>query len=393
MNELPDFTMIERKFAERSREGAEMLDHMPTLRRYASQSQSVVEFGSNGCNSTWALLAGRPAKMRCYDITRYEPYFTEVERGAAEAKIDFAFVIRSSTDGPIDPCDLLFIDSTHYYEHCSKELALHHANVAKWIIFHDTTEFEFTNENRQGLGLWPAIEEFMAAHPEWQVRERSTSCHGLTVLERRVTHPVVEVCVAHWHEDLGWLKDIRPEVRVMVHETTDAGLDPGVHFSHIVSRYATLADWTFFIQAKPFDHEPRMLRIINEFPRSLSLSTYSPEPGWHGFSPNGPMEVERTCWKLGEGRGAARDAELAKLTVYDRCAQIWGELFLCDPPETMRFEPGFHFVASRDLLHARVPKFYERLLELIVGRELGPWECERLLGSLWLHEYNYKTRW
>lgn len=163
----------------------DIAEHMPVLRHYAERSPVITEFGSCRCNSTFALLAGRPKRMRCYDLARFEPRFTEAEQAAMWAGIDFAFVILSSTDAVIEPCDLLFIDSTHYYEHCLKELTMQSPQVSKWIILHDTSEFEFTNENRQGRGLWPAIEEFLAAHPEWQLKERYTTCHGLTVLERK----------------------------------------------------------------------------------------------------------------------------------------------------------------------------------------------------------------
>jgi hypothetical protein len=33
-------------------------------------------------------------------------------------------------------------------------------------------------------GLWPAVEEFLALHPEWKLKERYTNNNGLTVLER-----------------------------------------------------------------------------------------------------------------------------------------------------------------------------------------------------------------
>jgi hypothetical protein len=33
-------------------------------------------------------------------------------------------------------------------------------------------------------GVWPAIEEFLAAHPEWILKERFTNNNGLTILQR-----------------------------------------------------------------------------------------------------------------------------------------------------------------------------------------------------------------
>ena len=159
-------------------------EHMPVLFDYALKATRIVEFGVASGNSTWALLAGMPLRMRSYDIKRYDPYWREIEEAALEAHLDFAFILESSIECVIDPCDLLFIDSSHYYEHLTKELSLHAERVEKWIIFHDTTEFGFTDENRQGRGLWPAIEEFLAKSAAWKIRERRLNCNGLTVLER-----------------------------------------------------------------------------------------------------------------------------------------------------------------------------------------------------------------
>jgi hypothetical protein len=178
------FYLIEREYRDRLKHNSDIAGHLSALRRYAAQSSSIVEFGPVRCNSTYTLLSGRPKKMRCYDIERFEPQFSGVEKAASLCGIDFAFLIQSSTSEVIDPCDLLFIDSTHYYEHCRRELEMQGSRVRRWIILHDTTEFEFTDENRQGRGLWPAIEEFMASTRQWRILERFTHCHGLTVLER-----------------------------------------------------------------------------------------------------------------------------------------------------------------------------------------------------------------
>jgi hypothetical protein len=33
-------------------------------------------------------------------------------------------------------------------------------------------------------GLWPAVEEFLAEHPEWKIEKRYTNNNGLTILCR-----------------------------------------------------------------------------------------------------------------------------------------------------------------------------------------------------------------
>ena len=165
--------------------GTDMEGHMAALKHYSSQCSSVVEFGVYDCTSTWALLAGRPAKLTSYDIARRDEV-AEVEQAAKNSATEFKFVLASTLETEIEPADLLFIDSEHTYDHLKKELELHAGKIKKFILFHDTTEFGHKDASTySGKGLQPAIDEFMAACPEWHVREVFTHCHGLTVLEKR----------------------------------------------------------------------------------------------------------------------------------------------------------------------------------------------------------------
>jgi hypothetical protein len=105
-------------------------------------------------------------------------------------------------------CDLLFIDTLHVYGQLKRELALHAPGTRKFIILHDTTVDATHGEAlrvgwdpaalaaRTGIpvqeittGLWPAVEEFLASHPEWKLRIRYTNNNGLTILERVSTAP------------------------------------------------------------------------------------------------------------------------------------------------------------------------------------------------------------
>jgi hypothetical protein len=99
--------------------------------------------------------------------------------------------------------DLLFIDTWHIYSQLKRELAHWHSSVKKYILIHDTTVDEWYGETVRGngdakrhseesgfpveeicKGLWPAIVEFLRAHPEWKLTERLMNNNGLTVLSR-----------------------------------------------------------------------------------------------------------------------------------------------------------------------------------------------------------------
>ena len=163
--------------------GTDMEGHMGSLRKFASQCERIIEFGVYDCTSTWALLAGGPKWMRSYDIAR-RAEVSEVEQATAAAGIEFQFILASSLEVSIEETDLLFIDSLHTYAQMKAELALHAGKVRKFILAHDTTTFGDVDQFWKGPGLWPAIREFLDHNPEWQLRERYTHCHGLTVLAR-----------------------------------------------------------------------------------------------------------------------------------------------------------------------------------------------------------------
>ena len=174
---------IQAKFERVSVEGTDMREHMPKLKEYASRCPRVVEFGVWDCTSTWGLLAGAPVWMRSYDVIRKDEV-NEVEALVKNTSIDFQFVLASSIEVELPEVDLLFIDSLHTYAQLKTELALHHAKVSKLIILHDTTTFGEEDQFYHKPGLWPAVQEFLAVHGDWRVKERLTNCHGLTVLER-----------------------------------------------------------------------------------------------------------------------------------------------------------------------------------------------------------------
>jgi len=174
---------IDARFKIEAKLPTDVWEHMETLREYSLQCPRSVEFGVYDCTTTWALLAGHPQKLVSYDLVR-RPEVDEVEQAASDSTTKFTFVQGNTIDVEIEETDLLFIDSHHSYAHLKRELELHADRVVKFIVLHDTTIFAETDQTYTGRGLWPAIEEFLAAKPEWKLRQRFTNCHGLTVLER-----------------------------------------------------------------------------------------------------------------------------------------------------------------------------------------------------------------
>ena len=160
--------------------------HVPCLRLLAEQCEHATEFGVRHGVSTTALLAGtihgRLTQLVSYDIVRsqqVDSLYSLVPEGV------FQFVQASSTVAPIVATDMLFIDSLHTRAQLTLELLLHHRQVRRWIVLHDTELFGTTGEGSPE-GLLPAIRGFLRAQSCWCVAEHYPHNNGLTVLSRVV---------------------------------------------------------------------------------------------------------------------------------------------------------------------------------------------------------------
>lgn len=173
----------------------DMWGYMSLLRDLASTHASVVELGVWDCTSTWALAGGFPKKLRSYDVGRLRPgvpewtdapkdFVAEVEEACVDSGVDFKFTQASSLEIELEEHDLLFIDTLHTYDQLTQELKMHAGKVRKTIVMHDTSIFGLVDQHGKTPGLWNAIVDFLAAHPEWRLKRRIEDTYGLTILER-----------------------------------------------------------------------------------------------------------------------------------------------------------------------------------------------------------------
>lgn len=164
---------------------------LPTIYKYASKCETIIEMGVREVVSTWAFLAAKPKKMRSYDIV-YSPNIEAAKTLAKDANIDFDFITQDviAEDFEIEEVDLLFIDTWHRYDQLKQELQKHGNKAKKFLLFHDTETFGYKDEEeedfrKQPQGLVQAIEEFLQENPHWTECERIVVNNGLTVLERK----------------------------------------------------------------------------------------------------------------------------------------------------------------------------------------------------------------
>ncbi len=200
-------SVIEANYRAQCAQRSDINEHLPTLYEYGSRVNHITECGVRGVVSSYAFanaLRGKtPNKLIQVDLETNGNVVRFGQEGAAEG-INVVFYHMSDLDCPMEETDLLFIDTWHIYGHLKRELARWHSSVKQYIIMHDTTVDEWQGETvrcgwdaakqsrESGIpveeinrGLWPAVQEFLDAHPtEWVLEKRYTNNNGLTILRR-----------------------------------------------------------------------------------------------------------------------------------------------------------------------------------------------------------------
>jgi len=185
---------------------SDICEHLPTLRKYAEECNSVVECGVRHIVSSYAFGCGLKNNPNNFFVM-IDPYKSnEMDKFLGlckREKINAYFINESDLKSPLIHTDLLFIDTWHIYGQLKRELTRWHSSVNKYIIMHDTSVDEWQGETIRcgwdaekqskefGIpvdeikkGLWYAVEEFLTSNSNWKLKERFTNNNGLTILER-----------------------------------------------------------------------------------------------------------------------------------------------------------------------------------------------------------------
>jgi predicted O-methyltransferase YrrM len=116
----------------------DMVDHVETLTGYAKQAKTIIEFGVRGAVSTWAMLDGLPKRGRMWSVDVVQ--FVVPVRVSSDPR--WTFILGDDRDPDVQAqlpahADLVFIDTTHEYEHTALELAFALTRTPKRIVCHD----------------------------------------------------------------------------------------------------------------------------------------------------------------------------------------------------------------------------------------------------------------
>lgn len=176
-----------------------------------------------------------------------------------------------------------------------------------------------------------------------------------------------ELVVARYNEDLRWLRNVPPQIRVTVYDKHPSDPHPGAkrlpnvgreahtYLHHIITRYNTLAPLTVFCQGKPFDHAFDFRKTLREL---------APNPGqiqgfrWYGHIIDTDDKYGRTLYVPW-----SKNPERNELDI----AGFHRALFDEEGPEEYVFQLGAQFAASQQLIRSRPREFYEKALEISIN--------------------------
>lgn len=200
---------LEEKLAAARTAAVDIGEHLDLLRSLAAEVEHVTEFGvRNADGSTIAFLAAQPKVLISYDVNPWSIANQNVADLLALGtgfdaethwKVGRTFwqprVGDTLAMQPIEPTDLLFIDTRHHWKHLQEELIRHADPVAnpvrKYLVFHDTVTFGYKSDDGQPPGLRDTIRWFQRCHafPIWALVEDRKNCNGLVVLRNERWKP------------------------------------------------------------------------------------------------------------------------------------------------------------------------------------------------------------
>lgn len=175
--------------------------------------------------------------------------------------------------------------------------------------------------------------------------------------------PTIELVVAHYQENLNWLRKVPASIQKTIYTKAETPLAPGhlplpnvgreahTYLHHIVNRYDSLADYTIFCQGKPFDHAFDFHARL----RALAAGNLPEKPfTWVGHiidtdTPDGELFKAWSKNETGEGLNLAGFHQ---------------SLLGTTGPEAYPFVLGAQYIAGRELIHDKPLSFYQNALNL-----------------------------
>ncbi len=160
--------------------------HLKVIREVAAKCDHVTEFTKRR-ESTVALLAAVPKRVISYHMED-DPLLLMLQdaiKGRSSELGEMSWTLHQSPHLPqvpeIEETDLLFVDTYHNGARARLELQEAAKKVRKFIVYHDTQVHGEKGDDGKD-GIFAAMQEHLAEHPEWFVYAHYQHQYGLTIL-------------------------------------------------------------------------------------------------------------------------------------------------------------------------------------------------------------------
>lgn len=202
-------TEIQKIYENMCNNPSDINEHLPTLYKYATECESILETGVRGCISSWAFVYGLlnnnriERKILLNDIDKCDIELLLKLTKNENIKIEYQWINNLELILETN-YDMIFIDTWHIYGQLKRELEKFSKRSNKYIIMHDTTVDEIYGESvrcgwdihEQSIqsgypveeikcGIWKAVVDFLCNNEDWILKERFMNNNGLTILERK----------------------------------------------------------------------------------------------------------------------------------------------------------------------------------------------------------------
>lgn len=171
------------------------------------------------------------------------------------------------------------------------------------------------------------------------------------------------IVIARYNEDVEWCKEFP---NVIIYNKGDelknyhneillpnVGREGHTYYKHICDNYDNLADYTIFLQGRPFDHSPNIISNLNKCINSSNLNIN------FEFLSETILECKLSGCKFHNG-----------LPLVDTYEKIFGERK--DEME-FKFGAGAQFIVSKKSVLQKPKIFYNKIVELL-GNDINPIE-------------------
>jgi hypothetical protein len=172
-----------------------------------------------------------------------------------------------------------------------------------------------------------------------------------------------------------------PHVTIVDLPNDPKGREAHSYLYHIVNNYYYLADTTFFLQGKPFDHSPGILDLLKlEYSKPWSLSSFYLHDWDRGKARDLILNLNGQEIRMGNGQHHPS---------WYKLPGVWSEIFPKTPlPNPYYFGYGALWAVPKEQITQRPLKFWTYLFENV--SEIDGWVMELLWNYVFDDSEVYK---